>query len=120
MEDFPSARIGTAPAVKVDISPELDMEELEANDNVSKPDKEPDIEDEAEANVPAMKSTCRGEASKHDAGKNTATKPPPTPQHGTETMGNSRYPDKTHKPLGDWWKNPITPPWDKHDNYWRT
>ena len=33
------------------------------------------------------------EASKHDHGKKTTTKVPPTPQHGNKTTGNSRYLD---------------------------
>ena len=30
-------------------------------------------------------------------------------------MGNSRYPDRAGKLLGEWWKNHIPPPWDKQN-----
>src|SRR5450631_1333284 len=118
LEDCPSGSIDETPAVKVDISPKSEVEELEASGDVSEPDKEePKIEDESEAEVPAAKSTRSAEASKLDAGKKTATKPPPPPQDGNETIGNSRYPDRPRKPLGAWWKNHIPQPQDnEHAN----
>ena len=99
LEDFPSGRLGEAPAIKVDISSKLDVKELEANGNVFERDEEPDIKDKVEANVLAKQCTCSNEASKLDASKKIATKPPPTLQYGNETMGNFRYPDRAHKRL---------------------
>ena len=49
------------------------------------------------------------EATKLDHGKKLETKAPPTPQYGNETMGNSKFQDRAHKPLGELWKNHILP-----------
>ena len=88
LEDCPSGRVDELPAVKVDISPKSEVEELEASGDVSESDEEePNIEGESEAEVPAAKSTRSTEASKLNAGKKPATKPPPPPQHDNETMG---------------------------------
>ena len=94
--------------------PKLDVKDLEANNNVLEQIKEPDIENEAEANVLATKSTRSSETPKLDFGKKTATKPPPTLQYGNETMGNSRYPDRPRKLLEEWWKNHIPKPKTKN------
>jgi hypothetical protein len=111
LEDFPSGSIDEAPAVKVDISPKSEVEELEARGDVSEPDEEElNIEDESEAEVLAEKSTRSAEASKLNAGKKTTTKPPPPLQYGNETIGNTRNPDRPQKPLGEWWKNHISQP----------
>ena len=64
LEDCPNRRVDEASAVKVDISPKSDMEDLGESGNVSEPNEEPDMEEDAEADVPATKSTCSGEASK--------------------------------------------------------
>ena len=115
LEDCPNGRTGKTPAVKVDISPKLDVEELEANDNDSKPDKEPNIENEVEADVPATKSTHNNKARKIDVIKKTATKPPSTAQCDNETMDNYRCTNRTRKPLGKWWKAHIPFPQDKEN-----
>ena len=60
LEDSPSGRVDEAPAVKVDIFPKLDMEYLNASSNVAEQDEEPDMKEDAEANVPAVKSTRSG------------------------------------------------------------
>lgn len=89
-EDCPSGRVDGEPTVKVDVSSKLEEEELEANDNVLEADEEFDVEEKAEANLPAMKSICSGEASKFETGKKIATiPPPPTLQYGNKTMGSS-------------------------------
>ena len=116
LEDCPSGSIDETPAVKVDISAKSDVDESEAKgDDPLEAHEEPDMEEEedAEANIPATKSTRSAEASKLDYGKKPATKAPPPPQHSNETMGHSRYPDRARKPLGEWWKNHIPPPQDK-------
>ena len=68
LEDCPSGSVEEPLVVKVDISPKLDVVELDASGDVSEPDEEePDIEEEdAEA------------------------KAPPPPQYSNESMGNSR------------------------------
>jgi hypothetical protein len=118
LEDCPSGSIDEAPAIKVDISPKSEVEELDASGDVSELDEEePNIEDEKEAEVPAAESTRSAEASKLNAGKKTANKPPPPPQYGNETIGNTRYPNRPRKPLGEWWKNHILQPQDdEHAN----
>jgi hypothetical protein len=115
LEDCPSGRVEEQSAVNVDISAKSDEDEMKANGNdFSEPDEEHHIEEEdAEANIPATKSTRSAEATKLDHGKKPATKPPPPSQYGNETMGNSRYPDRARKPLGEWWKNHIPPLQDK-------
>ena len=75
LEDYPSGRIDKAPAVKVNISPKSDVEDLDANNNVSEQDEKPNMEEEAEANVPAAKSTPSGETSKLNTGKKNQTAP---------------------------------------------
>jgi predicted metal-binding protein len=110
LEDCPSGSINEAQEVKVDISPKS---KVEASGDIS----EPNIEDESEAEVPAAKSTRSMEASKLNASKKTATKPPPPLQYDNETIGNTRYPDRPRKPLGEWWKNHIPQPQDdEHAN----
>lgn len=93
LEDCPTKRIDKEPMIKVDVPPNSKEEELKANDNVSKTD----IEEQVEANIPAMKSTYSGDILKLDSGEKIATKPPRTPQYDNETTGNSRYPDLAHK-----------------------
>ena len=102
LEDCPNGRVEELQAVKVDMSPKLDMEDLDVSSNVSEQDEEPDMEEDAEADVPAAKSTRSGEVSKLDHGKKIATKPPPPLQYGNKTMDNSRYLDRPRKPLGEW------------------
>ena len=95
------------------ISPKSDVDDSDVSGNVLEPNEEPNMDEDAEANVPAAKSTCSGEASKLDHGKKTVTKPPSPPQYGNKTMGNFRYPDRPCKPLGEWWKNHILQPQNK-------
>ena len=103
LEDCPSGRIAEVPAVKVDISPKLEVEELKASGDASEPDEEePSIEIKSEAEVLTAKSTCSSEAPKLNTGKKTATKPTRLPQYGNETIGNIRYPDRPRNPLGEW------------------
>ena len=64
MEDYPSGRVEKTHAVKVDISPKLDVEDLDARGNVSEPDNEHNIKEDAEADVSAVKFTCSNEALK--------------------------------------------------------
>jgi hypothetical protein len=92
--------------VKVVISAESDVDELEANgNNLLKPDKKP--------HIPATKSIRSKKAIKIDHGKKPATKAPPTPQYSNEAMGNSRSLDRARKPFVEWWENHILPPQDK-------
>lgn len=112
-EDCPNRLGNKALTVKVDVTPELDVKELEVNGNVSKPDKKLDIKEEMEAYVLATKSTHCGEASKFYHSKKIATKPHPTTQYGYETTCNSKYTDRAHKPLWGWWKNDILSPRNK-------
>ena len=79
LKNYPSGKIYKAHVVKVDVFSKSDIEELEANGYISEPNEEPDIDEEADANVPATKYICNGDASKLDANKKIATKPPPTP-----------------------------------------
>ena len=57
LEDCPSGRISKTLAIKVDIFLQLDMEELEATINVSKPDEKPNIKEEAKEYILVTKST---------------------------------------------------------------
>ena len=67
-------RVDEAPAVKVDISNKLDVDELEVNNNNHiEADEEPNIEEKTMANVSATKSICSKEASKLDHYKKSAT-----------------------------------------------
>ena len=77
------------------------------------------MEEDAEADVLAVKSTRSEEALKFDHDKKTATKPPPPSKYGNKTMSNSRYPDRPRKPLGEWWKNHIPHPKTKSIQTWQ-
>ena len=58
LKDCPSGSIDEPSTVKVVISPKSDMNELEmGNNNSLKVEEDPNIKEEAEANVPATKST---------------------------------------------------------------
>ena len=114
--DCPSVSIDGTPVVKVDISAKLDVDVSKVDGgNLLEAHEEPviDLEEDAQANNPATKSTRSAEASNLDHGKKPATKATPPPQYGNETMRHSRYPDRAGKPLGEWWKNDIPPPQDK-------
>ena len=62
---------------------------------------------------PTFRTTRIAEASKLSYHRKPATKVPQPPQYDNETMGNSRYPDRTRKLPGEWWKNHIQPPQDE-------
>ena len=71
----PSGRVDKASTVKMNISPKMDTEDLVTSNNILEQDKEIDMKEETEADVPATKSTRSNEALKFDVGKKTATKP---------------------------------------------
>lgn len=56
LKDWPSGRSDGEFVAKVDLSPKVE-EEMKANDNNLKANGEPNIKDEAEANILAMKLT---------------------------------------------------------------
>ena len=62
LEDCPNGRIDEAPAVKVDLSPKSDAEDLDSSSMVLEQDEGPDMEKETKANVPATKFTCSNDA----------------------------------------------------------
>lgn len=86
LEDCPSGKFDETRMIKVDIILILDIEELEAN--ILDQDEESDMEEEAEAKVPATKFTHSSEVLRFDASKKTTTIPLPTPQYNIETMSN--------------------------------
>ena len=99
LEDCSSGSNDKALAVKVDISSKLDLDESQTNSN--------NFLEADKANISSTKSTCVEEASEFDYSKKPATKTPPPPQYSNETMGNSKYLDRTRKPVREWWQNHI-------------
>ena len=98
----------------------IGQEALEV-DHSSKSDDDHDYEEDLEVKIKPSEekeaSTTQVKANED----NTITKPSieqvPSPNEGNATLGESRYPSRVRKPLGEWWMNHILPPRDvEHAN----